>query len=326
MTDHQPHAPILVTGGAGFIGSRLVESVLDRGDRVRVLDNFSTGKRENLERLGGGRYRPAVSFDLIEGDIRDLATVTAAMEGCSAVLHQAALGSVPRSVEDPESTHLTNVDGTLNVFLAARTLGIRRVVYASSSSVYGDNDKLPKREGDEGRPLSPYALTKQVNEAYARLFHDLYGVETIGLRYFNVYGPRQDFASGYAAVIPRFVSRLLAGKPPIVFGDGTQSRDFTFVEDVARANLLALDAPADAAGAAYNIGAGRQLTLLELLDILQDLLDTDVKPQFDPPRPGDVLHSRADTTRATEKFGYTAQIGMREGLEASIDYYRACVR
>jgi len=313
---------ILVTGGAGFIGSHLVEGLLAREDQVRVLDNFSTGKRENLENLGNGRWRPDKDFEVIHGDIRDLDTVTRAATGVDAIFHEAALGSVPRSVEDPATTQHVNADGTLNVLLAARHHGIARVVYASSSSVYGDSAALPKREGEEGFPLSPYALTKQVNESYARLFHDLYGLETIGLRYFNVYGPRQDPASQYAAAIPLFISRLLSNEPPRIFGSGQQSRDFTFVTDVVDANLCALNAPATAVGSAYNIGKGDRITILELIETLQDLLRTDIIPVHDPPRAGDVMHSSADCMRASAMLGFTAKHGLREGLELSIAWYR----
>jgi nucleoside-diphosphate-sugar epimerase len=322
MPVRQGARTILVTGGAGFIGSHLVEGLLEHEHQVRVLDNFSTGKRENLENLGNCRWQPHKDFEVIEGDIRDPETVAKAAAGVDAIFHEAALGSVPRSVEDPATTQHVNADGTLNVLLAARHHGIRRVVYASSSSVYGDSATLPKREGEEGFPLSPYALTKQVNESFARLFHELYGLETIGLRYFNVYGPRQDPASQYAAAIPRFISRLLSGEPPIIYGSGEQSRDFTFVTDVVEANLCALDAPASALGAAYNIGRGDQITIVELIDTLQDLLRTDTTPVHDPPRPGDVMHSSADCSRAGAMLGFTAKRGLREGLELSIEWYR----
>lgn len=314
---------ILVTGGAGFIGSHLVENLLERGVEVRVLDNLSTGKRENLENLGTGRWTAGKDFELVEGDIRDQDVVDKAAAGVDAIFHEAALGSVPRSVEDPTTTQHVNADGTLNVMLAARHRGIGRVVYASSSSVYGDSEALPKREGEEGLPLSPYALTKQINESYARLFHTLYGLESIGLRYFNVYGPRQDPASEYAAAIPKFISRLLSGHAPIIYGSGQQSRDFTFVTDVVEANLCALDAPVSAVGSAYNIGRGDRVTVLELIATLQELLHTDVKPIHDPPRAGDVMHSSADCSLATAMLGYSAKHNLREGLEQSIAWYRA---
>jgi UDP-N-acetylglucosamine/UDP-N-acetylgalactosamine 4-epimerase len=313
---------ILITGGAGFIGSHVVAGLIDRGDQVRVLDDFSTGKRRNLENLGKGDLRPQRDFELMEGDIRDLDTVITAAKNVDAILHQAALGSVPRSVEDPATTQHVNADGTLNIFLAARHYGIGRVVYASSSSVYGDSATLPKREGQEGFPLSPYALTKQVNEYYGRLFRDLYGLETVGLRYFNVYGPRQDPESQYAAAVPRFISALLAGQAPVIYGSGEQSRDFTFVKDVVQANLLALDAPPAATGAAYNVGRGDRVTILELIQTLQDLLGTSIQPRHDPPRQGDVMHSSADCSRAREMLGFSAQHDLRQGLEQCIEWYR----
>lgn len=313
---------ILVTGGAGFIGSHIVEGILERGDKVRVLDNFSTGKAENLENLCNGAFVLDRDFEVIRGDIRDLSTVETACSGTDAVLHQAALGSVPRSVEDPATTQSVNVDGTLNVFLAARTHKVPRVVYASSSSVYGDSEILPKKEGTEGLPLSPYALTKRVNEDYGRLFANLYGLETIGLRYFNVYGPRQDPSSEYAAVIPRFVSALLHGRQPVIYGSGEQSRDFTYVKDVAQANLMALEALPEACGRAYNIGRGDRITLLELMGILKDLLNSPVEPYHTDPRPGDVMHSSADINLASEILGFKASCEIRTGLGQSIEWYR----
>jgi nucleoside-diphosphate-sugar epimerase len=313
---------ILVTGGAGFIGSHLVEGLLELGHTVRVFDNFSTGKRANLESLGNGRWKAQRDFEVIEGDLRDSEAVQKAVSGMDAVLHEAALGSVPRSVEDPMTTQQVNADGTLAIFLAARAAGVSRVVYASSSSVYGDSQHLPKREGVEGFPLSPYALTKKVNEDYARLFLDLYGMETVGLRYFNVYGPRQDPESQYAAVVPRFITALLSGKQPVVYGSGEQSRDFTYVKDVVQANLLALQAPAEACGQSYNIGCGSQTTLLELLDTLKDLLKVTITPQHEPPRAGDVMHSSADISRASSVLGFDPQFDLRQGLAQGIEWYK----
>ncbi len=298
-----------------------MEGLLERGHRVRILDNFSTGKRGNLHGLAS-RWEPGMGFETIEGDIRNFEAVSKAAEGVDAILHQAALGSVPRSVADPMTTQQVNADGTLNVFLAARERGVSRVVYASSSSVYGDSPRLPKREGEEGFPLSPYALTKQVNESYGRLFHDLYAMQTIGLRYFNVYGPRQDPESEYAAVMPRFITALLSGKQPVIYGTGEQSRDFTYVKDVADANFMALEAPDNACGMSYNIGRGDRISLLELLQTLQDLLGTTVQPKFDPPRAGDVMHSSADVKRGKEHLGFAAQRDLRAGLAESIDWYR----
>jgi UDP-N-acetylglucosamine/UDP-N-acetyl-alpha-D-glucosaminouronate 4-epimerase len=313
---------ILVTGGAGFIGSHIVEGLLERGDYVRVLDNFSTGKPENLQGLGDGHWKMNSDFEVFKADIRDLKAVEIAAAGIDAILHQAALGSVPRSVDDPATTQQVNADGTLNVFLAAQAKGISRVVYASSSAVYGDSEILPRIEGAEGRVLSPYALTKRINEEYGRLFMDLYGYQTVGLRYFNVYGPRQDPASEYAAVIPRFTTALLSGESPVIYGTGKQTRDFTYVKDVVQANLLALDAPASACGSAYNIGSGGRFSLLELLGALQDLLKTEIMPRHDPPRPGDVMHSNADTSRAEKDLGFRADYDLRTGLAQAIEWYR----
>jgi nucleoside-diphosphate-sugar epimerase len=314
---------VLVTGGAGFIGSHLVEGLLARGEQVKVLDNFSTGTMKNLEELSDGRWKPGKDFEVIRGDIRDPATLDKVMAGVGAVFHQAALASVPRSVEDPVTTQQVNVDGTLNVFMAALNHGVSRVVYASSSSVYGDVETLPKREGQEGPAKSPYALTKRINEEYGRLITELYGLETIGLRYFNVYGSRRDTQTEYAAVIPRFLGALLTGKPPDVYGSGYQTRDFTYVQDVVNANLLAIDAPTDSCPSAYNIGSGHRTSLLELLGILQDLLGTNITPNHKPARQGDVMHSAADTSRASTMLGFTSAFSLRQGLELSIDWYKS---
>jgi nucleoside-diphosphate-sugar epimerase len=316
---------MLVTGGAGFIGSHIVEDLVQGGNRVRVLDNFSTGKMENLEGLGGGTLKPQEDFEVIYGDIRDYRAVEKAAAGADAIFHQAALGSVPRSIEDPITTQNVNADGTLNIFAAARNHGVPRVVYASSSSVYGDSETLPKREGTEGKPLSPYALTKKTNEEYGRLFKQLYGLETVGLRYFNVYGPRQDPEGPYAAVIPRFVSALLSGKQPIIYGTGRQSRDFTFVKDVVLANMLALDAPSHLCGIAYNIGRGDRTTVLDLLTVLQEVLGMRLEARFEPPRPGDVMHSSADTSNARKMLKFSATSDLRTGLEHSLEWYRTHV-
>lgn len=313
---------ILVTGGAGFIGSHLVEDLLQAGSEICVLDNFVSGKRSNLENLANGKFSVNRDFKLIEGDIRNLETVLEASKGVDFILHQAALGSVPRSVNDPITTHCVNADGSLNIFWAAQKNGVKRVVYASSSSVYGSSEILPKKEGEEGAPLSPYALSKKINEDYSKLFHSLYGLQSIGLRYFNVYGPRQDPDSEYAAVIPRFCKALLSGKEPIVYGTGKQSRDFTFVKDVVKANIAAMNAPEEATGKAFNIGRGSSSTLLELLDELCELLQSSVKPKFDPPRKGDVLHSTADIGLAERTLQFKATKNLRDGLSESIEWYK----
>lgn len=307
---------MLVTGGAGFIGSHLVDALLGRGARVRVLDNFVTGRRENLAHV---RDR----VELLEGDIRDTSICQRAANGVEIVFHEAALGSVPRSMKDPATTFAVNVQGTINVFAAAREAGVRRVVYASSSSVYGDSERLPKREGEEGRPLSPYALSKCVGEQAADVFGRCYGFEAIGLRYFNVYGPRQDPSGPYAAVIPRFFTALLAGQAPVIYGDGRQSRDFTYVGDAVNANLLAAEAPTAACGAAYNVAGGMQTSVLELARRVGQAIGRSAEPVFELPRPGDVPHSWADLARSREHLGFEPSIQMARGLDLCAPFYRA---
>lgn len=314
------NVPVLVTGGAGFIGSHLVDALLDHGARVRVLDDLSTGRRENLADAmahGAGRV------ELLEDDLRDPAACHRACAGVDLVFHQGALGSVPRSMEDPGTTIAVNVSGTANLFAAARDAGVRRVVYASSSSVYGDSTVLPKREGEEGRPLSPYALSKAMDEELAQVFADCFGLELVGLRYFNVYGPRQDPSGPYAAVVPRFFQAALAGDAPTIHGDGLQSRDFTFVADAVAANLLAAGAPAKASGHAFNVAAGRSATVLELAAAIRELVPGALKPEHGPPRPGDVRHSEAATEKARDALGFTAEVELREGLRRSLVHYRA---
>lgn len=306
----------LVTGAAGFIGSNLVEALLKLGYDVRGLDNFSTGKRENLEGCEGDDH-----FELIEGDIRDLATCMRACEGVDYVLHQAAWGSVPRSIELPILYEEINVRGTLNMLEAARSNRVKKFVYASSSSVYGDDPNLPKIEGREGKALSPYALTKRVNEEYARLYARLYGLDTCGLRYFNVFGRRQDPDGAYAAVIPRFIKQMLNGDRPTVHGDGRQSRDFTYIENVIEANIRACKAPSDA-GQVFNIACGSRTCLLEVLEILCRLLGCNVQPVFGPERSGDVRHSLADISLAERVLGYSPSYDLNQGLALSIDWYK----
>jgi nucleoside-diphosphate-sugar epimerase len=305
---------VLVTGGAGFIGSHLVDALLARGARVRVLDNLSTGRRENLAAC-------ADRIDFRLGDIRDPDACRGSMEGAAYVFHQAALGSVPRSLEDPATTIDVNVSGTARVFDAARRAGVRRVVFASSSSVYGDSARLPKREGEEGRPLSPYALSKQIDERLAQTFQACYGIEIVGLRYFNVYGPRQSPEGAYAAVIPKFFHACLNGEAPVIFGDGRQSRDFTYVEDAAAANLLAAGADAGCCGRAYNVAGGRATSLLELARLVGKISGSSKEPRHAAARPGDVRHSLADLTHAKSSLGYTPGFGLPQGLPLAHRHY-----
>ncbi|MCK9223255.1 MAG: SDR family oxidoreductase [Limnochordia bacterium] len=307
-------AVYLVTGGAGFIGSNIVETLLENGANVRVLDNLSTGKAENLR-----EYQDDIEF--INGDIRDLERCQKACKGVDYVLHQAALGSVPRSIEAPKTTNDVNISGTLNMLVAARDQDVQRFVYASSSSVYGDDPNLPKKEDRVGRVLSPYALTKKTNEIYARLFFELYGLPTIGLRYFNVFGKRQDPHSAYAAVIPKFVRRLINDQPGVIYGDGQQSRDFTHVSNVIQANLLACSATAPAFGQVFNIACGSSTTVLELYEKISNLLGKSITPEFRPPRKGDVKHSNADVEKAIKFLRYEPKINIDQGLEMTIDWY-----
>jgi UDP-glucose 4-epimerase len=304
----------LVTGGAGFIGSYIVETLVERGESVRVLDNLSTGRLENIV-----PFLDRVEF--VEGDLRDEEVVRRAVDGVDYVLHQGAIPSVNRSVQDPIPTETANVVGTLNLLLAARDAGVRRVVYASSSSVYGDSPTLPKVETMPPRPKSPYAVSKIAMEYHCRVFTELHGLETVGLRYFNVFGPRQDPTSEYAAVIPKFITAMLRGEHPTIYGDGTQSRDFTYVSNVVAANLLATTAPG-MAGRVFNAALGARYTLLELVDTLNEILGTQIQPIFGPARPGDVKHSQADINLIRE-CGYQAQVDFRTGLGKTVDRYAA---
>ena len=305
----------LVTGGAGFIGSNLVRFILDKGGDVVVLDDFSTGKRENLEEIKN-------RITLIEGDIRDRATVDKAVSGCQAIFHQGALGSVPRSVDRPLTSHDVNVNGTITVLESARSAGIKRVVFAASSSAYGDQPTSPKHEGMVPAPISPYAAGKVCCEAYLQAYSAVFQMETVALRYFNVFGPRQDPFGAYAAVIPAFVSKLLKKESPVVFGDGEQSRDFCYIENVCRANWLAAHAPAENCdGKPMNIACNTAVTLKQILGKLNTLLKVDIQAVYQSPRAGDVKHSLADISLAKQKIGYEPSVYFDEGLERSIDWY-----
>jgi UDP-N-acetylglucosamine 4-epimerase len=310
-------AKFLVTGAAGFIGSNLVEAILKLGYQVRALDNFSTGKRENTH-----IFIDNPNFEFIEGDIKDLDTCMKACGGIDYVLNQAAWGSVPRSVEMPLLYEEINIRGTLNMMEAARQNGVKKFVYASSSSVYGDEPNLPKKEGREGNLLSPYALTKMVDEEYGKLYTNLYGLETYGLRYFNVFGRRQDPNGAYAAVIPKFIKQLLNGERPIINGDGKQSRDFTYIENVIEANLKACKASHEAAGQAYNIAYGGREYLIDIYNELCKALDKDIQPIFGPDRKGDIKHSNADISKARELLGYDPSWSFESGIVAAIEWYK----
>jgi UDP-glucose 4-epimerase len=300
----------LVTGGAGFIGSHLTDGLLAAGFAVRVLDDFSSGRDSNLAHALG-------EIELIRGDLADPATAARACAGVDVVFHEGAIPSVPRSVAEPLRTNRANVDGTLNVLESARQAGVRRVVFAASSSAYGDTEELPKIETMPPNPRSPYALQKFTGEVYCRLYHELYGLETVALRYFNVFGPRQDPKSEYAAVVPRFATACLRGEPARINGDGEQSRDFTFVADTVRANLLAADAPA-ATGKVINVAGGRRISLNELLAALQSITDSKVAPIHGPERVGDVRHSLADLGRARTLLGFEPQIELALGLRHTV--------
>jgi UDP-glucose 4-epimerase len=305
---------VLVTGGAGFIGSNLVRACLAAGEEVRVLDDLSTGHEENLAEI---RDR----IDFRRGSVVDFDAVESAVAGCEVVYHQAALPSVPRSIEEPLEAHAANATGTLHVLEAARRTGVRRVVYAASSSAYGDSDELPKVESMPPRPLSPYALQKLVGEIYCRQYSELFGLETVSLRYFNIFGPRQDPHSAYAAVIPRFAGAILRGDRPVIFGDGLQSRDFTFVADAVAANRAAAAGPPESSGEVFNVACGGRVTLLELLERICKALDRPpVEPVFEPPRPGDVRHSQADVSKAARLLGWRPQHSLDDGLRQTVQH------
>lgn len=307
-------AKYLVTGGAGFIGSHIVEALVAKGERVRVLDNLSTGKAANLAPFGK-------QVELIEGSVANPAAVEKAVQGIECIFHEAALASVPLSIEKPLDTHDACVTGTVLLLHAAQRAKVRRVVYAASSSAYGNSEWTSKRETDMPSPLSPYAAAKLAAELYCQAFFHSYGLETICIRYFNVFGPRQDPNGPYAAVIPKFIERMLAGQQPIIFGDGQHSRDFTYVENVVHANLLAAAAPSAAAGGVYNAATGRSISLLELIAALNKALGTQLAPDFHPPRIGDVRDSLADISLATKLLGYEPRIDFPEGLRRTVAFY-----
>lgn len=319
----------LVTGVAGFIGSNLLEALLNLNQKVIGLDNFFTGKQENLKdvehAVGADRWK---RFTFIDGDIRDLDTCRQAAQRADYILHQAALGSVPRSIDDPITTNQCNIDGFVNMLVAAKEAGVKRFVYAASSATYGDHPKLPKVEDEIGRPLSPYALTKYVNELYADVFHRTYGLESIGLRYFNVFGRRQDPEGAYAAVIPKWIGAFLNGNQPVINGDGKTSRDFCYIDNVVQSNLLAaLSDNPDAVNQVYNVAYGARTTLNELFSLIREGLASvgaeveSVEPIYGPAREGDVRHSLADITKAKGLLGYTPQFDVKEGMKRTVEWF-----
>ncbi len=306
----------LVTGGAGFVGSHVIEALIERGDRVRVLDNFSTGKRENLTPFGS-------QVDILEGDVRNASLCERAMQKAEYVIHLAALHEVQRSVEQPLETHEINVTGILNLLIAAKGAGVKRFVFASSSAVYGDSPVLPRVEESASPVSSPYSASKMAGEHYCRLFSSLYGLETVSLRYFNLYGPRQDASSQYAGVIPRFVSALLANTAPTIYGDGEQSRDFLYVKDCVSATIAA-SRTSGIAGEVMNIGTGHQTTVNELCTLVQEILGRRIPPRFGPPQPGDIRYDYADVSKAKRLLSYSPTWDLKRGLRETVDWYASC--
>lgn len=302
-----------MTGCAGFIGSNIVEALIKRGFDVIGIDDFSTGKKKNIEDL---------DFEFIQGSINDRDLLMKILKRVDHILHQAAIPSVPRSIDDPMRSNIVNIGGTLNLLICAKDSGIKRVVYASSSSVYGDSEKLPKKEDMAINPLSPYALTKYAGEGYCKLFNDIYGLETISLRYFNVFGPKQDPTSEYSAVIPIFIKLMLSGDNPVIFGDGSTSRDFSYIENNVDANILAMIAPEQACGKVYNIACEERTSLNELVEYINVILNTDFKPIHEEERPGDIKHSLADISLARKYLNYKPKVYFREGLEKTIEWYK----
>ncbi len=305
----------LVTGGAGFIGSNIVHRLLAEGEAVRVLDDFSTGKRENLVGLE--------SVELVKGSLVDTSVVREALKGVEYVLHQAAIPSVPRSVADPLKSNEANITGTVNLLVEAEKAGVKRLVFAASSSAYGDTEVLPKKESMPADPLSPYAVAKYSGELYCKVFAEIYGLQTVCLRYFNIFGPRQDPASEYAAVIPKFIELMQKGERPVIYGDGEQSRDFTYIDNAVEANLLACKSEKVGRGEVINVACGQRYSLNELVAALNDILGTKIEPFYDKARLGDVKHSLADITRARELLGYEAGVSFRGGLKRTVEWFRA---
>lgn len=308
-------AKCAVTGGAGFIGSHLVRGLLGRGHRVVIIDNFSTGKMENLDGVAQGPVA-----QLLNLDIREAGSLERVFEGCRWVFHEAAIPSVQRSLDNPDETNSVNITGTLNVLQAARRAGVEKLLFAASSSAYGESEVLPKHEGMTPQPLSPYALQKYVGELYCRVFSQLYGLKTIALRYFNVFGPRQDPKSEYAAVIPRFVTRMLSGQSPIIYGDGEQTRDFTYIDNVIDANVRAAESSAD--GIVVNIASGRRFSLNQTVELLNSILGCSLRSIYEPARKGDVRHSLADIQAARQFINYAPSVDFRQGLQQTVDWYR----
>jgi UDP-glucose 4-epimerase len=306
----------LVTGGAGFIGSNIVSELLKQGQQVVVLDNFATGKRENILPLMKNE-----NLTMIEGDLRSFHIVRSAVKGVDYILHQGALPSVPRSINDPITSNDVNILGMLNILEAAKEFGVKRVVTASSSSIYGNSETLPKVESMPVNPLSPYALTKYAQERYCQIFSQIYGLETVALRYFNVFGPNQDPTSQYSAVIPKFIKLIMADKEPVIYGDGSQSRDFTFVENNVWANIQACTAP-KAAGEVINIACGERYTLIDLVNMINEILGKKIEPKFEKDRAGDVKHSLAGIDKAKDLLGYEVKVDFREGLRRTVEFFR----
>ena len=306
----------LVTGAAGFIGSALVRALLERGDQVRGLDNFETGRRENIQEVSS-------RIDFREADLLDIQAVQSACAGVDYVLHQAAIPSVPKSIADPARSNRVNVEGTVNVLIAARDAGVKRVVYAASSSAYGDTPTLPKREDMTPLPLSPYAVAKLTGEMYMKVFHGVYGLPTVSLRYFNIFGPRQDPTSQYSAVLAKFITLMLKGERPTIYGDGEQSRDFNYIDNAVAANLLAATAPeSDVAGQTFNIATGHRFDLNQTVDLLRPLTGYTGDVEYAPVRVGDIKHSLADISRAQEKLKYQPSVDFQEGLRRTVEWYR----